>query len=100
MNREKTKSAILVMQAYVDGDSLESRIRSHPYTMGWALDSIPSWNWSDRDYCIKRSKPREWWACWNGDNPKPGDTRHFPFPEYSEDTVDNWDNYIKVREVL
>lgn len=51
MNIEKTKEAIKVMQAYVDGKSIE-------YTQCgiWHPTEDPIWNWSYISYRVKRGK--------------------------------------------
>ncbi len=61
MNKEDTKKAIEVMQAYVDGGEVE--LRSVHETTNWhapySPDGTPSWNLEFRAYRIK-PKPREW----------------------------------------
>ena len=53
MNREETKQAIAIMQAFVDGKEIE-------YSDGtvWESGFSPSWNWYGTKYRIK-PKPRE-----------------------------------------
>ncbi len=59
MNREETKKAIEVMQAYVDGDDVEQQNGVGIYP---ADQAPPHWAWGDNIamYRIK-PKPREWW---------------------------------------
>jgi hypothetical protein len=58
MTREQTLEAIRVMQAYVDGNEVESL-----YGGKWALACIPRWDWDDTDYRIKpTAKLRPWTA--------------------------------------
>jgi alkanesulfonate monooxygenase SsuD/methylene tetrahydromethanopterin reductase-like flavin-dependent oxidoreductase (luciferase family) len=87
MNKEETRKAIEVMQAYVDGEQIELQ-----WSVGeWETydhDGKPTWNWSKYDYRIK-PKPREWWLDLNigrfhADVEKLPDGNHL----------------IKVREVL
>ena len=58
MNRDETKKAIEVMQAYVDGAEPEQKSYSGNY--GGPID--PQWNWDGHVnmYRIK-PKPREFW---------------------------------------
>ena len=95
MNREETRKAAETMLAFADGAVIKAKPKGF---CNWVADISPQWNWQECDYRTK-PKPREWWVCWNGKTPESNATRHFPFPKYSEDTVDNWDNYIKVREI-
>ncbi len=56
MNREETKKAIEVMQAYVDGKTVQINICN-----GWSdrhTDVSPVWDWLSRNYRIKPTKPR------------------------------------------
>lgn len=48
MNREQTKQAIAVMQAYTDGAEIEFREPS-----GKWHDCEPSWDWQRFDYRVK-----------------------------------------------
>ena len=57
MNREDTKKAIEVMQAFVDGAEIESRQANGHSTWG---GSQKTWSWNQFDYRIK-PMPREWW---------------------------------------
>ena len=57
MNREDTKKAIEVMQAYVDG--AEIAVRYFGFCND-APDAEPLFNWDAAEYRIK-PKPREFW---------------------------------------
>jgi hypothetical protein len=56
MNRERTKEAIKVMQAYVDGEDIEYCLSRHS---GWTRVSSPSWNWYERPYRIAPKKEKD-----------------------------------------
>ena len=60
MNREETKQAIEVMQAYVDGAEIELKAQTFSETSDWVpLNSIePVWHWPVYLYRIK-PKPQE-----------------------------------------
>ena len=58
--REDTVKMIAVMQAYVDGSPVQSRLRSGSGRCEWQDDFPPGWKWCDFDYRVK-PKPREWW---------------------------------------
>ena len=70
----------------------------------WPLDGtmLLAWAMRLRDYEYRyTAKPREFWVCWNGEMPENHNcTRWFPYPEYSKEAVENWDNYVHVREVI
>jgi hypothetical protein len=87
VNREETKKAIEVMQAYVDGKEVEVfREDVGPEWFPIAFEGrpfSPIWNWEKLDYRIK-SKPREFWV--------PNIQAAFP--------GNPGDGWIKVREVL
>lgn len=55
MNKEQTEAAIKVMQAYVDGEEIESRRRNDTE---WRKAVSPSWNFDEKVYRIK-PKPVE-----------------------------------------
>jgi hypothetical protein len=58
MNIEQTKEAIRVMQAFVDGNEVESM-----YDGKWAIIYAPRWNWDNTEYRIKpTAKLRPWTA--------------------------------------
>ena len=61
MNREDTKKAIEVMQAYVDGTEIENISADSGRTNYWNT-GYPRWQWDgdSTTYRIK-PKPREWW---------------------------------------
>ena len=59
MTKEKTKEAIKVMQAYVDGAEIELRSKYNPEDT-WETEE-PNWTWSKFDYRIKSApKLRPW----------------------------------------
>ena len=87
MNREETKKAIEVMQAYADGAEIEVCGGMNE----WTPAITPTWKWLGKKYRIK-PKPREFWV-------DPG--RSLSSPEYSRANAEtNLNHYIKVREVL
>ena len=92
MNREETKKAIEVMQAYVDGKDLEHK---SPYGKKWIQLSVNghlSWDWATNKYRIKPQEPREFWV-----HPDPNhDSRYHNCVGHKPVNED----YIKVREVL
>jgi len=51
MNKEETKEAIKVMQAYVDGEKVEYRSCG-----GWMPASTPRWSWNEIDFRIAKPK--------------------------------------------
>jgi hypothetical protein len=59
MNKEQTKEAIKVMQAFVDGKEVESM-----YDGKWASRTNPSWNWTN---CFYRIKPTPVLRPWTSD---------------------------------
>ena len=102
MNRDRAKELLPIIEAFANGDGVEYR----PVGCGdkpWrALDDY--WNMTEtsmsrahHDYRIK-PKAREFWLCWEDEGSN--DSSRFPIPEYVETSVDHWNNYIKVREVL
>ena len=56
MNREDTKKAIEVMQAYVDGEQIEAKQEGSDWR-----PSFPIWDWGPNDYRVK-PKPIECWV--------------------------------------
>ena len=75
MNREDTKKAIEVMQAYVDGAEIETKYFGFSNDEHGQSDSAwqkisgltrPVFNWDAADYRIK-PKPREFWIDHNSD---------------------------------
>ncbi len=56
MNKEDTKAAIAVMQAYVDGEEIEYRLKNG----GWRLACGCAWAWDVASYRVKHT-PREIW---------------------------------------
>ena len=64
MNREETKAAIEVMQAYVDGAEIEFANIGEDE---WAKKTLHMmWDWVHYRYRIK-PKPREFWLAKDGD---------------------------------
>lgn len=60
MNIEETIERIKVMQAFVDGKEVESKLRG---TYDWGLDKNPSWNWLNYDYRIKPTATLRPWTA-------------------------------------
>ena len=59
MNREKTRKAIEVMQAWLDGETDEF---FHQQTRSWHLiNKLPEWGWGAYEYRIK-PEPMEFWV--------------------------------------
>jgi len=58
MNREETKKAIAVMQAYVDGKQIESAQEG----CEWRA-SFPIWDWGLNHYRVKPKPRTVWVAC-------------------------------------
>ena len=59
MNREHTIEAIRVMQAYVDGKTLE--YKRHDGV--WMLTTLPCWNWNSIEYRIKPTATLRPWTA-------------------------------------
>lgn len=62
MNKERTKKAIEVMQAYVDGAEIQV---APPSSGKWSdLSSLctPAWSWGTFDYRVKPREPRTFFA--------------------------------------
>ena len=90
MNREDTKKAIEVMQAFIDGGEVEARINNnHEWVTLKSAD--PAWGWSESDYRIKPQEPREFWMY-----PVPGGFH----VGMDGQTAKDYSGVIKVREVL
>jgi hypothetical protein len=51
MNREETKKAIEVMQAYVNGAEIECLIFAN---VGYEHTINPQWNWEEVDYRVRK----------------------------------------------
>lgn len=62
MNKEETKKAIEVMQAYVDGKEIE-----YLWGASWNPTQLksPIWDWASVEYRIKPQEPRVFWL-YNG----------------------------------
>ena len=52
MNIEDTKAAIAVMQAYVDGKDIETRVLDDTASKWHRMTNL-IWNWYEKDYRIK-----------------------------------------------
>ena len=86
MNREETKKAIEVMQAYVDGAEIKK-----------VLPAIsPHWLWDDnvKTYSIMPKAPREWWLSDTDDQPVE------VIPASEGGFMSEPEKWIKVREVI
>ena len=91
MNREDTKQAIEVMQAYVDGAEIEAQFLDNGNWVKETKDLGPTWNFGACSYRIK-PKPREFWICTTK-----GSHRHY-YNCVDHKPVNT--NYIKVREII
>ena len=56
MNRDETKKAVAVMQAYVDGAEIE--YNAPGYGEWRIVAGKPFWSWSQNQYRVKPKKPR------------------------------------------
>lgn len=61
MNREDTKKAVAVMQAWLDGAEIQYRDRLYQEREFKGVAGTPLWSWSNNEYRIKPS-PREFWV--------------------------------------
>ena len=97
MNREDTKKAIEVMQAYVDGHEIQVCLNCDSCSPKWFDNAPPSpeWNWLGCGYRIK-PKPREFWL----DGIEEAHRDFFTEQEYEDLVGDEPLGLIKVREVL
>ena len=58
MNKEETRKAIEVMQAWIDGEEIEW----YSSVSGWTrVNTVPLWEWYEHKYRIK-PKPRSIWV--------------------------------------
>lgn len=64
MNKEETKQAILVMQAFVDGKEIE--VMQLKRLGRYYVTGHPTWDWSEYDYRIK-PEPRVFYIAENID---------------------------------
>lgn len=96
MNREETKQAIEVMQAFVDDREIEFNDKVLEWVTHNANESI--WNWEDFIYRIKPKAPREFWIVDVTD--RSDRYPHVLSPEEKEKHFANYTRYIKVREVI
>lgn len=56
MTREKTKKAIDVMLAYVNGEKIQVKNKNEKEWKDWEKDFYPTWNYEYFDYRIKPEK--------------------------------------------
>jgi len=90
MNREETKKAIEVMQAYVDGKVVEYFAFD-----AWFPVNQPGWSFNDTKYRIK-PEPREYWV-----NVYPGGIYVYKSKEDADLYCSvNRSECIRVREIL
>ena len=92
MNREETKGAIEIMQAWLDGAKIQERPRTGDKWHSYPKGSNPIWDWDSYEY---RAVPesQEFWV-----NPDHGLMHeNVPFGQLPATPGRNW---IKVREVL
>ena len=61
MNREETKEAIRVMQAFVDGKEVE--VKGLLPDSVWIPAGAPCWNWQDTEYRIKPTPVLRPWTA-------------------------------------
>ena len=59
VNRENTRQAIEVMQAYADGSEIQQKRRESE--SGWYQPGRPVWDWDRFNYRVKPA-PREFWC--------------------------------------
>lgn len=87
MNKEQTAERIKVMQAYLDGKTIEFLFGSD-----WLEVSEPSWEFGKYQYRIK-PEPREWNVFVNGKG----------MPSYIRPTGHDWPpglERVRVREII
>ena len=98
MNRDETKKAIEVMQAFVDGAEIEVRYfglfndERDQVASEWQKftgSAEPLFNWDSAEYRIKPQEPREFWI-----------KSDIGYAVEVEPENKNLSRYIKVREVL
>ena len=92
MNRDKTKKAIEVMQAYVDGAEIEVKYSGFSKWRKFIDDVEPLFNWDSAEYRIK-PKAREFWV--SAFRYSTDQTERHCF-----DGKPSFGTWIKVREVL
>ena len=98
MNRDRAKELLPIFTAFANGEAVEYKKHSGKC---WHVGAHTlSFDAHGCEYRIKPKEPREWWVCWDGDDPHPDNTRHFPFPDFYKSSVENWDHHIKVREII
>ena len=71
MNKEKTRNAIEVMQAYVDGKEIEVLVNGHHWKFTIGDTESPAWNWKKYDYRINKEEPKR--VPLSPEDIKPGD---------------------------
>ena len=101
MTPERAKELLPIIEAYASGAEIQSRRDDEE----WRDESYPLFNSTSYEFRIKPA-PREFWVCWQGErvNEMSGAghslTYVYPVSEYSYNSVSNWKNLIKVREVI
>jgi len=53
-----TAEKIAIMQAYVDGKTIEVRMRKYSDRYEWLHITVPSWDWSNCAYRVKPEPPK------------------------------------------
>ena len=97
MNKDRAKELLSLIEAFANGDGVQY------------LDPLEEWCDDDDfdpfehnylDYRIK-PKAREFWLCWEDDEPGSNDYYTYPVSKYpNEFLIDHWSHYVKVQEVL
>lgn len=101
MNREETKQAISVLQAYVDGAEIECKDRRSQQGFENRWDQCTPceyliWNFETHEYRIK-PKPREFWITESGIG---NATAHRIEQAAIDWSISKDSEIIKVREVI
>jgi hypothetical protein len=65
MNKHATQHAIEVMQAFVNGKTIQSKSGAE----GWFDNVAPAWNWPSVDYRVKPEPRSAWVAFWTDGEP-------------------------------
>ena len=66
MNKEETKEAIKIMQAFIDGEEIQS-IDETSSTSAWTDRDNPSWCWGLLTFRVKPPKPIGRWVVLNSE---------------------------------
>jgi hypothetical protein len=103
MTPERAKELLPFIEAYANGETIEKKfgiLDWEPFNGRFMQDEGYS-------YRIKsRPEPREFWLCWNyvkdegNVNCERPDANVYPSPSFDGAIIGNWNNAIKVREVL